>query len=176
MSAALEEREETRQESMAARLGRAPLPIAEALRYSTQIAAFLRDLHVQGLVYGAVSSHLILLGPSGAFLRVTGALARLGDARADVTAFGTVLSEMARRTEGSPEFQRELEALAGRCREESPEMQQVLITLRLLALAARQLQAPPRKPAPIAPLHNWARTVPLWKPLANLAAFALSGK
>ena len=52
---------EVDQESLTERMARGRLPLAEALRYATQIATSLRDLHLHGLAYGAVSSQLILL-------------------------------------------------------------------------------------------------------------------
>ena len=70
---------EAHQDSLAERLARAPLSLGEALRCATEVAAALRDLHRQGLAYGAVSSQLIEMGRAGATLRPTGALKRLED-------------------------------------------------------------------------------------------------
>ncbi len=184
---AVEELAEGYQESLTERMSRGPLPVAEALRYATQVATCLRDLHMQGLVYGAVSSQLILLGPSGAWLRSSGSLARLGDAHYDVADFGRVLGELLRSVEGPAVLQVDLGRLAIRCQVESPDMQQVLITLRLLALQARiSTVAPPRpalvpraevgRPALKAAVLQWAEMARQWKPLASLVAFALSGK
>jgi hypothetical protein len=187
-----------RQETLAERAARRPLSLMEALRCATDIAGALRDLHQHGLAYGAVSSQLIEMGASGAALRPTGALKRLGDGRGDATAFGAVLEEMVRCEEqaGEPDGLRgQTRALARRCQNESPDMQQVLIALRLLMLQARQgatavrlvrrpLAARPA-PAPVAaaPMKTprvrvrvRVRIALHWKPLANLAVFALSGK
>jgi hypothetical protein len=119
-------------------MGRGPLPLAEALRYATEIAISLRDLHMNGLVYGAVSSQLILLGPSGATLRGAGGPLPLGDGHKDVMAFGAVLSEIQRGIDGPEDFREKLGALATNCQEGAPDMQQVLIALRILGLQARQ--------------------------------------
>src|ERR1017187_1561920 len=99
-AAAIEGRGEGYQESLTERMGRAPLPVEEALRYAIRIATCLRDLHRQRLAYGAVSSQLILLGPAGASLRSDGGLAKLGDSHPDVAGFGAVLGEMCRRVVG----------------------------------------------------------------------------
>ena len=119
-------------------MGRGRLSLGESLRYATQIGTCLRDLHMQRLVYGAVSSQLILLGPSGATLRTNGGLTHLGDGQFDVMAFGAVLGEMLRGVDGPEELKGEIGALAVRCQEETPDMRQVLIALRLLGLQARQ--------------------------------------
>jgi hypothetical protein len=191
------EPEAARQESLAERLARCPLSLTEALRCATEIAAALRDLHQHGLAYGAVSSQLIEMGAPGAALRPTGGLKRLGDGRGDVTAFGAVLLEMLRREAkaGEPESLRgAVRALALRCQDESPDMRQVLIALRLLMLQARQCAAParpvarptvePPTPVAVAPAASAGtrrvrvriRMALHWKPLANLAIFASSGK
>ena len=183
------------QESLAERMAFRPLSLVEALRYATEIARTLRDLHDQGLAYGAVSSQLILLGPSGATLQNTGGLKRLGEGRYDVAAFGAVLGEMIRGEQSAEvrdSLREEARVLAARCAQESPDMKQVLICLRLLGLKARQaasvgLRMPrpilvQRTTAPVSKRHAM-KTVRVrlhvalqWKPLANLAAFALSGK
>jgi len=86
---AAEQCAETYGETLAERMERGPLPVGEALRYAIQIARYLRDLHAQGLVYGAVSSHLIVLAPSGACLRPSGGVAHLGDRRSRHRTRGT---------------------------------------------------------------------------------------
>lgn len=185
------ERAESHQDSLAERLARAPLSLGEALCCATEIAAALRDLHRQGLAYGAVSSQLIEMGRAGATLRSTGALKRLGDGRSDMAAFGAVLDEMLRRAEtadGSLDTLREQAgALARRCSDGSPAMQQVFITLRLLMFEARQRGTavrPAYRPAvvhptpaaaepPEAPWPHVRARVRLalhWRPLAGLAA------
>jgi len=181
---AIAESVETDYESLTERIARRPLSVGEILRYATPIAGSLRDLHMHGLVYGAVSSQLILLGSSGAELRKSGGLARLGDAYHDVTAFGEVLCDMLHGGQGREDLRREIRALAMRCRHEATDMQRVLIDLRLLGLKARHV-ATMRKPTPALcpeaarpeseePLRR--RLALHWRPLANLAAFALSGK
>lgn len=179
---------EAYRESLTERMGRGRLPVAEAVRHATQIATSLRDLHVHGLVYGAVSSQLILLGKSGATLRSGGGLTHFGEGHRDVTAFGAVLGEMLDKVDGPEELREEIRRLAVRCREEAPDMRQVLIILRLLALRTRQAVTLVRGPVLVqspaeAPKREWnhavlhlAQMARHWKPLANLAAFALSGK
>ena len=175
------------QESLGERMARGRLSLAETLRCATQIAASLRDLHVHGLAYGAVSSQLILLGPSGATLRNTGGPTHFGEGRHDVTAFGAVLEEMIRGVDGPEGLLAEIHGLAIRCRQEAPDMQQVLIALRLHGLRSRLADTGVRRLAPVrrpeAAARRDVKTVRLrlhlalhWKPLANLAAFALSGK
>jgi hypothetical protein len=140
---------EPHEESLAERMGRGPLPLTEVLGYATQIATCLRDLHMNRLVYGAVSSQLILLGPSGATLRSSVGLIPLGDGHKDVKAFGAVLDEMLHGMDGPEEFREKIGALAMRCQEEAPDMQQVLIALRILGLQARQGPVVARSPAPV---------------------------
>jgi len=182
-AAAIEPHAQTYAESLAERLSRGSLPPAEALRYAIAIAASLRDLHRQGLVYGAVSSHLVLLGPSGVFLRSGGGLAQLGDGREDVQAFGGLLGEMLRTVEGSREWRAEIDRLAQRCGGENLDMQHVLIALRLLRVRQaaavarkpvliRQPAAPPKKRIGRLRIHLALR----WKPLIGLAALVLPGK
>ena len=187
------EHAEAHQDSLAERMARSPLSLVEVLRCATEVAAALRDLHRQGLAYGAVSSQLIELGPSGATLRPTGVRKHLGDGRRDVGAFGAVLHEMLRRAEtaggGLESLREEARALARRCCNESPPMQHVLTALRLLAFEARQcgtgvrpmprravVQPMPATAAPVETLRLRARvgirirTALHWKPLASLAA------
>jgi hypothetical protein len=155
------EQAETHQESLTERMARSPLSLAEILRYATEIAAALRGLHQSGLEYGAVSAQLILLGPAGAALRPTGALHCLGDGRSDVKAFGAVLADMLRREKpGSASLdgiRQRARALSQRCLKESPDMQRVLIALRLMALMARQGGAKVRKAPRKAPQAGTVR-------------------
>ena len=179
---------EAYQETLTERLGRGALPVAEALGYATQVATCLRDLHMQGLVHGAVSSQLILLGPKGASLRTGSSLAQLGDAHFDVTGFGFVLGEMLRWVRGPEVLQIEIGRLAIRCQSGVLDMQQVLITLRLLAMRARLGTVAAPRPVLVrcaevarrSPLkekaQRWVNTARMWKPIASLVAFALSGK
>lgn len=175
----VEDSAEAYQESLTERMRRGRLPVAEALRIATGIASCLRDLHAHHLVYGAVSSQLVEIRPSGAVLRNTGALSRLGDGQSDVAAFGKVLAELVRRMDGPQDLRAGIEALATRCRQEAPDMQQVLIVVRLLALQARQGAREMRRPLPVRrpkAASGWLQMVRQWKPLASLAALALSLK
>jgi hypothetical protein len=61
----------------------------------------------------------------------------LGDRHADMASFGALLGEMRRRVVGPEALCEKLENLAMRCREESADMQKVLVALRLLALDGR---------------------------------------
>ena len=171
-AAAMEGSGEGYRESLTERMGRAPLPVEEALRYAIRIATCLRDLHRHRLVYGAISAQSILLHSAGASLRSDGGLARLGDRYADMAGFGAVLEEMRRRMEGPEALRERLGALAKRCQEETGDMQNVLIALRLLALEERLGAVAAPRPVP-APRPKKARR---WASLANIAAFAMWGK
>lgn len=173
---------------------RCRLPLKEALRYATEVAAALRDLHAQGLSHGAVSSEWIWLEHSAATLRAVGKAQHLGEVSADVVAFGKLLDEMVRgddlEADGLAFFRDETLELAVRCRNESLSMRNVLINLRLLALRTRHhrrsLVGVTRQAA------GWSKHAPRtrvvvprvrariylsirWKPLARLA-FALLDK
>ena len=182
--AAVEETTEAFQETLTERMGREPLPVAEALQYAIQVSTCLRDLHMQGLVYGAVSSQLVLLSEAGAALRTGGCLAQLGDPRQDLAAFGDLLGEMLRNTEGPEILQIEMGRLAILCQMDGPDMQHVLITLRLLAMRARQRAAaavpvPAPRPAVEAKPPSFVprlHAVLQWKPLAGFATLALWAK
>ena len=100
------ENQEPCQELLTDRLARGPMPLAEAMQVATQIAGALRDLHRNGMAYGAVSLQLVLLGSAGAQLRSAGSPPRLGDGRADVAAFGALLEELLRHADG-PDHLRE---------------------------------------------------------------------
>jgi hypothetical protein len=167
------------QETLAERMARGRMPLAEALGYATQIAACLRDMHMQRLVYGAVSSQLILLGTGGAKLRNSGRVARLGNVQGEVAAFGAVLSEIVHKTDGAEDLCSEAKSLAVSCQDDAPDMQQVLIRLRIMGLKARHAAAPVRRPvlAPRAVRAPRAQKVRLrlhlslhWRPLVNLVA------
>lgn len=185
----VEDEVEAYQESLTERLSRSRLPVTEALRYATQIATCLRDLHAQRLVYGAVSSQLILLTPAGASLRPSGNLLRLGHGHDDVAAFGSVLAEMLSKVEGSMALQVEIGRLAMQCQVEGSGIQQVLIELRLLGLRRRQDEIVATRPAPVAyeqpaaamakwkdSAVPWTQVVRQWKPLAGLAALLIWAK
>jgi hypothetical protein len=186
---AVEEEIVAYQESLTERLSRGRLPVIEALFYATQIATSLRDLHAQKLVYGAVSSQLILLTQAGASLRTNGYLLQLGDGRDDVAAFGAVLVEMLGKLEGSMALQIEIGRLAMQCQMEEPGIQQVLIALRLLGFrhrqsemaAAQPVAAAYEQPAAAEPawkdsVLQWAQLARQWKPIAGLAALVIWAK
>ena len=167
-------------------MGRGRLPVTEALLYATQIATCLRDLHAHKLVYGAVSSQLILLARTGASLRTSGTLLQMGEGRDDVAAFGAVLGEMLGKLEGSMALQIEIGRLALQCQVEDPGIQQVLIALRLLGLRDRQNEVAAARPMPVAyeqapaakpewkdSVLEWAQVARQWKPVAGLAALLL---
>ena len=109
----------------------------------------------------------------------TGGLTHLGDGHCDVTAFGAVLEEILGGTDGPDDFCREIRALAMCCRDQAPEMRHVPIVLRLMALRARQSAMAPREPVRVRrpePARLRLHLSLHWRPLANLAALALSGK
>ena len=170
------------QESLAERLSRGPLPLTEALHHAIRIASALRDLHEYGLVYGAVSSHLILLAPAGATLRTGGSLAHFGEPSADIKAFGAVLREMLRWAVGPEKLRADLAALAAQCQEATPDMQQVLTLLRLLRLRqnlTRCTPLPVRRQESAATKSAVRLRVHLnlhWKPLLHLVSLALAGR
>ncbi|HUB77423.1 MAG TPA: hypothetical protein VMB03_01435 [Bryobacteraceae bacterium] len=168
------------EESLAGRMSRGVLPPGEALRHAIAIAAGLRDLHKQGLVYGTVTASQVLLVPSGAVLRNGGGLMQLGDCREDVKSFGAVLSEILRRSEGPSEFKTEIGQLASRCREESLEMRYVLTRLRLMRLRqnapAKRKLILVRQTAKMPRFRLRVHMTLRWRPLVNLVAAALTGK
>jgi hypothetical protein len=172
-----EQRAEAHEETLSERMVRGSLPFAEALQDAIQIATCLCDLHAQGLTYGAVSSDAILLGAEGVSLRPGGG-ARLGDKHDDVASFGGVLREMLRAAEAA-ELHEEVEALATRCQKDTPDMRHVAIRLRILALRLRHSALAARLPAALQKKRKVRLRIHLslhWRPLVNLAAFALVGK
>jgi len=197
---AISEGVEAHPEPLTERIARNRLSLADALRYGIQIAACLRDLHGSGLAHGAVSLQSILLGPAGAELRNSDGPTHLGDRHADVTAFGVLLEELLAAADGPEDLRAEVCRLATECQKEALDMRQVSVNLRILGLQARQAAATVRKPVTLpeaAPKQEpvlaagpemshrsrTARAVRVrvhlslhWRPLANLAAYALSGK
>jgi hypothetical protein len=163
-------------ESLEERLARGAMPFREALESATRLAAQLRDLHAHGLEYGALSARTVVIGACGAGLAPRRGLARRADGRSDVAAFGGVMQEMLHGAETPHHLlalRTEAAGLAHRCRAQAPEIQQVLIPLRLLGMRARlalpELPALPVDSTPAAGLS--ARL----KSLALLAANALLG-
>jgi hypothetical protein len=134
-------------ERLEERLARGAMSFDEALQSATQLAAQLRDLHASGLEYGALSAATVTMGACGAGLAHRNSLARKADGRGDVTAFGELMELMldgAETPERLLEFWAETAGLADRCRTQAPEMQQVLIQLRLLGMRARMALPAPR--------------------------------
>ena len=160
-------------ESLEERLARGAMTFREALQIATEMAAQLRDLHAHGLEYGALSAQTVVIGRWGAGLAPRGGLARRADGRADVAAFGELMELMLDGAE-TPRHLLDLWAeaagLAQQCRAQAPEIQQMLIPLRLLGMRARMaLPAPPVNQTPAA---GWGARL---RSLALLAANALLG-
>jgi hypothetical protein len=160
-------------ESLEERLARGAMTFHEALQSATQLAAQLRDLHAHGLEYGALSARTVVIGACRAGLAPRSGLARRAEGRGDVAAFGGVMEQMLDGAE-TPQhllaLRAEAAGLAHRCRSQAPEIQQVLITLRLLGMRARV--APPAPPAKATPGAGWGARL---KSLVLLAADALLG-
>ena len=160
-------------ESLEERLARGPMTFCEAMQGATRLAAQLRDLHVHGLEYGALSARTVVIGACGAGLAPRRGLARRADGRGDVAAFGGVMQEMLHGAETPHHLlalRTEAAGLAHRCRAQAPEIQQVLIPLRLLGMRARlALPALPVDSTPAAGLGARLKSVAL------LAANALLG-
>ena len=134
-------------EPLEERLARGAMTFREALEIATKLAAALRDLHAYGLEYGDLSARTVVLGSSGAFLAPRRALARRADGQGDVTAFGELMELVLDGAETPRHLLAlwaEAAGLAHRCLTQAPEIQQVLIPLRLLGMRARM--APPAPP------------------------------
>ena len=160
-------------ESLEERLARGPMTFCEAMQGATRLAAQLRDLHAHHLECGALSARTVEMGACGAGLGPRGGLARRADGRGDVAAFGGVMEQMLDGAETPRhllDLWAEADKLAQRCRTQAPEIQQVLIALRLLGMRARMaLPAPPVDPTPNAGLGSRLKS------LAFLVAGALLG-
>lgn len=143
-------------ESLEERLARGAMTLREALEGTARLAAQLRDLHALGLEYGALSARTVVIGPRGASLAPRSGLARRADGRGDVAALGGVLQEMLDGAETPRHLlalRAEAAGLAHRCRAQAPEIQQVLIALRLLGMRARM--APLAPPVDQTPGADW---------------------
>src|ERR1700722_18963231 len=89
------------------RLAEGPVSLQEALRYATNLAEALRQIHDTGRTYGALSPSSIILTAGGLELAATGGPAgitpytaaeilrgRPADQRSDIFAFGAIVYEM----------------------------------------------------------------------------------
>ena len=140
-------------ESLDERLARGALTFREALETATQLAAQLRDLHAHGLEYGALSAQTVVTGAWGGGLAPPKGLARKADGRGDVAAFGKLMELMLDGAETPRhllEVRAEAEALARGCCTQAPEIQQVLIPLRLLGMRTRMAAPSPVDETPVA--------------------------
>jgi serine/threonine protein kinase len=88
-------------ETLAARLPERPLPLAEALAIAVALADALEAGHRQGVTHGSVSSADVVLTRGGTKLQGYGRLRLMGigardgaNARSDIAALGTIVSEM----------------------------------------------------------------------------------
>ena len=81
-------------ETLARRLAAGPLPLALALRYASDIAGELRDLHQQTRGYGALTAYTVLLSDGGARLAPAGHFWDQTITGRDVRAFGALLYQM----------------------------------------------------------------------------------
>lgn len=151
-------------ESLAERLTRGPLTFREALRISTGVAAQLRNLHANGLEYGALSAQTVVIGPGGAGLVPRNGVARKAGSHGDVAVFGELMELMldgALTAHHLLGLWGEAAALAHRCLKQAPEIQQVLIALRLLGMRTRVALAAPVQSAPAAGLGARLKSIAL---------------
>jgi len=148
-------------------LAAGPIGFQDALLTATELAAELRELNAYGLRYGALSARTVVMGPRGTRLAPGKGLARKGDGAADVAAFGGLLELMLENAETPRHLLTqwaEAASLAERCVAQRPEIQQVLIALRLLGMRVRIA-----KPAPVEELRLVAGLSARLRSLASLA-------
>jgi hypothetical protein len=160
-------------ESLEERLARGAMTFREALQTATDLAAQLRELHAHGLEYGALSARSVVMGACGTGLAPRSGLARKTGGRGDLAAFGELMELMldgAETPQHLSALRAEAAGLAERCRAQAPEIQQVVIPLRLLGMRARMAQAAP----PVNPTHAAGLGARL-RSLVLLAANALLG-
>ncbi len=148
-------------QTLADLLAAGPLPLETALRYATDIATALREMHQDGRAHGSVEPSQIVVRSSGAAL--------LGPERRgytdpldDLSGFGSVLYAMLTGRPGAGDDFRLVPAkpavmkgpaavraaaarLAERClsaeRETAPDLQKVLTEVRLLYVMSKQFAA-----------------------------------
>lgn len=160
-----------REETLAERLTEGPLPLAFALHCATDVAAVLRELHLDGRAHGAVTPDSILLRPSGGVLPPPSFRSDQASPHADVAAFGSVLYEMLAGCKppegvGAPSgpvprtgpagLRAAATRLAIRClaspADARPAMQQVVTEVRLLWVMAREFEPKPPPPPQRVPI------------------------
>lgn len=159
-------------------LARGPLPLESALRYATEIALALREMHDDGRAHGKVEPEQVMIRSTGATLLPP---ERRGytDPLDDLAGFGNVLYAMLTgrppageefrlvpakppAMKGAAAVRAAATRLAERCltaeRETAPELQKILTEVRLLHVMAKQfspdtptLQAVPPPPPSFPP-------------------------
>jgi hypothetical protein len=144
-------------------LAQGPLPLDAALRYATEIASALREMHLDGRAHGSVDPEHAVVRSTGIVL-LTPERRGYTDPLGDLTGFGLMLYAMLTGKRPSREELRLVPAkpaivrgpaavrasatrLAERCitaeRETAPDMQKVLTEVRLLHVMAKQFSAEP---------------------------------
>jgi hypothetical protein len=166
----------TQPETLAERLSQGALPLGYALRYATDVASSLRDLHEEGLLHGSVDANSVVVTETGARLLPPNGHARYAVAGADVSAYGALLYEMVTGAKPSPRttlplppiasrntpkgLQAAATRLASKCLRSTSnsftEMQKVLTEVRLLGLQSR-IQPAPEAVEPLRAPAAWAR-------------------
>jgi hypothetical protein len=169
-------------------LAQGPLPLDAALRYATEIAAALREMHLDGRAHGGVDPEHVVVRSSGVVLLMP---ERRGytDPLGDLTGFGLVLYAMLTGRKPSGDELRLVPAkpavmkgpsavraaatrLAERCltaeRETAPDMQKVLTEVRLLHVMAKQVSSEPTEMQIVAP----AAAPPVFLPPQPLDVYA----
>jgi serine/threonine protein kinase len=137
--------------TLAAHLSEGRVPVPDALRYATLLGEELRKIHGRGEVHGDVSPESIMLNGAGLELVPAAGTSDTRTPSTDIFAFGAVLHEMltgrriaegvtpvAPEPTGMPVADRLLAyCLADEPAARPPNMQRVLLELKLVALAAR---------------------------------------